>query len=75
MDGGVALNDAKTQLPSELKRIILSHFDDDPYIILSLTLVSKTFLSSLGTHSDPDKDWERRCRLMGAKKKSPGYKT
>jgi hypothetical protein len=72
---GVSAKWFDTQLPSELKRIVLSHFDDDPYIILCLTLVSKTFLSSLGTHSDPDKDWERRCRLMGAKKKSPGSKT
>lgn len=55
--------------------MILGHLEYDPYTVLCLNLVSKTFLSNLGTHSDPDKDWERRCRILGGLRKSPGYKT
>lgn len=58
--------------------MILGYLEYDPYTILSLTLVSKHFLSNLGINSnEPEKDWERRCKLLegGRNKKSPGYKT
>jgi hypothetical protein len=54
---------------------ILTQLDGDIYTIVSCLLVSKTFLSSMSIHRDPEKDWERRCRRMGALKRSPGCKS
>lgn len=54
---------------------ILTQLDDDIYTIISCMMVSKTFLDSMSIHNDPEKDWERRCRKMGAMKRSPGCKT
>lgn len=54
---------------------IATQLDNDIFTIVSCTLVSKNFLSSLSLNHDPEKDWERRCRRMGAMKRSPGCKT
>lgn len=54
---------------------ILSEIDDDPCTLIKCLLVSKTFLDSIAYSSDPEKDWERRCKRMLTIRRYPDCET
>jgi len=60
-------------LPYEIRRNIILYLD--PYSVLNMLLVSKSFYLTLRQSSQAEKDWERLCKATGAKRKSPGKMT
>lgn len=58
-------------LPCELQQLIITSLDDDPYTLLNLPFVSKKWHNLLTTGKRATEEWERRCRKLGAKRKSP----
>lgn len=57
-------------LPYELRREIIQYLD--PFTLLSLLTTSKIWYLTLRQSAEAEKDWEKLCKIMGAKQKSAG---
>lgn len=84
LSGAVAISDNAViiqqpatidSLPYEIRRQILSYFDDDQYTVLNLMLVSKVWYVTLRHRKQAELDFRNRCNRMGAKRKSAGCRT
>lgn len=63
-----------SQLPLELRREVVSNLDRDPFSLISLSLVSRTWNSTLMQGKMADADWKRRAEILGCIRRSPGTK-
>lgn len=63
---------AINRLPLDIKNLILSHLDNDPYSLLQMFVVSRTWYRALAYGVQSEVRWRQRIFDLGGQKKSPG---
>lgn len=66
---------AINRLPLDIKNLILSHLDSDPYSLLQMFTVSRAWYKALAYGVQSEVRWRQHIFDLGGQKKSPGCKT